>query len=82
MEHLDIPEAVELRKLRLLKDELGELAAQGAPGLYECLVHFTQFCKLPRSLRAPCLLPAGLTARLPPAVRLPTCPWPAHPVCR
>lgn len=30
MEHLDIPEAVELRKLRLLKEELGELAAQGA----------------------------------------------------
>lgn len=30
VEHLDIPEALELRKLRLLKDELGELAAQGA----------------------------------------------------
>ena len=31
VEPLDIPEALELRKLRLLKDELGELAAQGAP---------------------------------------------------
>ena len=29
MEHLDIPEAQELRKLRLLKEELGELAAAG-----------------------------------------------------
>ncbi|KAL4437217.1 hypothetical protein ABPG75_004356 [Micractinium tetrahymenae] len=28
VEHLDIPEALELRKLKLLKEELGELAAQ------------------------------------------------------
>ncbi|KAL4855832.1 Regulator of nonsense transcripts 1 [Chlorella vulgaris] len=28
VDHLDIPEAAELRKLRLLKEELGELAAQ------------------------------------------------------
>lgn len=33
VEHLDIPEAAELRKLKLLKEELGELAAQG-----ECLL--------------------------------------------
>ena len=29
VEHLEVPEAAELRKLKLLKDELGELAAQG-----------------------------------------------------
>lgn len=29
VEHLDVPEAGELRKLKLLKEELGELAAQG-----------------------------------------------------
>lgn len=29
VENLGIPEAAELRKLKLLKEELGELAAQG-----------------------------------------------------
>lgn len=76
VEHLDIPEAVELRKLRLLKDELGELAAQGAPGLFECLVRFPSVSQAaaqpPCSLLAACLLPGPL----PPATCLLTCPWP------
>lgn len=36
VEHLDIPEALELRKLRLLKEELGELAAHGGPRACTC----------------------------------------------
>lgn len=32
VENLGVPEALELKKLRLLKEELGELAAHGAQG--------------------------------------------------
>lgn len=50
VEHLDIPEAVELRKLRLLKEELGELAAQGEQQLL-CPLPLLRICGARAALR-------------------------------